>query len=65
MEKKPKKEKYNGRAAITVLIDRALLQEFDAINRKKDGGVGGGRIRAIACLIEKFVAEHRSAKDNA
>lgn len=63
MKEKTKKEKYSGRTAITVLLDPALLQEFDAINRQRDKGVGGQRIRVIAGLIERFVAEQRLAKE--
>ncbi len=62
---KKKKENRNGRKAITVLIDPDLLQEFDAINRRNDKGVGGQRIRVIAGLIEKFVAEQRLVSNDA
>jgi len=65
VKKKPKKAKHSGRKAITVLIDPALLKEFDAINRRNDKGVGGQRIRVIAGLIEKFVAEQRLVSNDA
>ena len=65
MREKTKKAKYNGRTAITVLVDPVLLREFDAINRRNDKGVGGQRIRVIAGLIEKFVAEQRLMSNDA